>query len=645
MRRIKAVIAGIVIVALLGVSISVGLNYVKDMNQTEVMVVSVNSLASDYYTQDTSLDGYITSSVSQTIYQDSDMIVEEILVSQGDSVKKGDKLVTFDMTLVEMELNIAKLKMQKYEQDLSAAEKRLKSLKNGGPIIENVSGSTSYGETEVIEEDVALSAETANGYFLATILPSFFTSVFGDGTEVAEDDFSNSDESISGDISDIESSSGVEDGSSSEDDISSGDEFSSGLIDPPMTATPMPTPTPVAGDGVDLFVPGYTNGIREFSDGEEIFYEVLDWESEPIAGTGTSEDPFIFLCSSANESVTATGSFLNKMAGYSEDGTRIEKEGGYWYQLEFHQNDTVTDYNDRKASCTGYFLVDGCLLSSPINMHAEMEFYVAEASQYEPEVTEIPDYSGGTSSGGSTVTVSRADAIKSQETIIASLKLDIAELSLNITKLERKVNKKEIYSKIDGVVADISGSTTSSSDGSELLKIESDQGYYVSGTVSELLLDQMQEGMTLNCMSYETGSFDAILTDVSEYPVSSGSYWGTGNPNASYYVFSAEIPDQSPGYTNGEWINITLPMSTGEEDSLVLSKAFVRSENGVSFVYKDDNGVLKKQVLSVGGNVDSGYSVLITGGLTREDMIAFPYGDSVVEGAKTREGTVDELYY
>ena len=35
------------------------------------------------------------------------------------------------------------------------------------------------------------------------------------------------------------------------------------------------------------------------------------------------------------------------------------------------------------------------------------------------------------------------------------------------------------------------------------------------------------------------------------------------------------------------------------------------------------NGVLKKQVLTVGGNVNGGYSVLITGGITRDDKIAF----------------------
>ena len=90
MRKLKAFIISIIIVALLGVSAYAGLNYVKKLNENEVIVVSVGSIASDYYTQDTSLDGYITSNVSQTVYQDSDMIVDKVHVSAGDSVKKGD---------------------------------------------------------------------------------------------------------------------------------------------------------------------------------------------------------------------------------------------------------------------------------------------------------------------------------------------------------------------------------------------------------------------------------------------------------------------------------------------------------------------------------------------------------------------------
>ena len=42
------------------------------------------------------------------------------------------------------------------------------------------------------------------------------------------------------------------------------------------------------------------------------------------------------------------GSFFNKLAGYSPDGTKVVNQGGYWYRLEFHQNDTIADYDDLK---------------------------------------------------------------------------------------------------------------------------------------------------------------------------------------------------------------------------------------------------------------------------------------------------------
>ncbi len=47
--------------------------------------------------------------------------------------------------------------------------------------------------------------------------------------------------------------------------------------------------------------------------------------------------------------------------------------------------------------------------------------------------------------------------------------------------------------------------------------------------------------------------------------------------------------------------------------------------------------MLKKQVLTVGGNVNGGYSVLITGGITRDDKIAFPYGDTVKKVQRPRK--------
>lgn len=65
------------------------------------------------------------------------------------------------MTLVEMELNIAKLKQQKQEQDLTKAQNRLTSLQNGGPI-EDSTDSTDDTDLNLTGGDTGGDGEMTN---------------------------------------------------------------------------------------------------------------------------------------------------------------------------------------------------------------------------------------------------------------------------------------------------------------------------------------------------------------------------------------------------------------------------------------------------------------------------------------------------
>ena len=114
----KRIIIGILIAALVAGGSAGGATYYKKSHQKTVSVVSVDSLAGQYYMDDTNLNGNIVTSATQSVNIDKDMIIKEVYVSKGDSVKKGDQLMSFDMTLVQMELNIAKLKQKQQEQDL-----------------------------------------------------------------------------------------------------------------------------------------------------------------------------------------------------------------------------------------------------------------------------------------------------------------------------------------------------------------------------------------------------------------------------------------------------------------------------------------------------------------------------------------------
>lgn len=686
MKVVKRIIVGVLIAALASAGIYTGLMHVKESKVTEVPVTSVSNLMTDWYSE-TTLDGTITTNVAQNVNMDKDMIIEKIYVSQGDDVKKGDNLISFDMTLVEMELNIAKLKLQKQEQDLTKAQNRLTSLQNGGPIedstdstddteLNSTDGNTgdsnmtstdtpSDGSGDDEMQSTTGSLGTAvDGSYLASasqpLLLSAFTDTASASEESQEADVIDGEEAAAGETSDGEQLDEDEDSSDdglimdpsyqdpAVDDITDGEtpDLNAGDDSTPSVS---PTPTPTLGPN-ELPDPNATEEeIPGITDGEPQFYQKLDYTSQPFTGTGTEDDPYVFLVSSAKGKVTVMGSFFNRMAGYSEDGTKVVQKGGSWFQLEFHENDTIADFEDRKLSCTGYYLIDGSLLENPVYMYAETEFTLDDAMKYDDtgDDDEIPDDSGDGDDSTDSTTMTREDAIKIQKNKVSSLKLDIEESNLNITKLENKVKNKLVTSKLDGTVAYIGDEATGSYNGDAFLKVKSKDGFYVTGTVSELMRDQMKEGTLLQCTSYDSGSFEAKVLNVSDYPVESSNnfyYGGDSNPNVSYYTFNAEITDQSLQFTDQDYVTISLKSNKLSKGSLVVMKAFIRTENGTSYVYKDVKGTLKKQQVTVDSIVNSGYYAIVTSGLKSDDLLAFPYGNTVQEGAKTKEVTLDDMY-
>lgn len=686
MKVVKRIIVGVLIAALASAGIYTGLMHVKESKVTEVPVTSVSNLMTDWYSE-TTLDGTITTNVAQNVNMDKDMIIEKIYVSQGDDVKKGDNLISFDMTLVEMELNIAKLKLQKQEQDLTKAQNRLTSLQNGGPIedstdstddteLNSTDGNT--GDSNMTSTDIPSDGSgddemqsttgslgtAVDGSYLASasqpLLLSAFTDTASASEESQEADVIDGEEAAAGETSDGEQLDEDEDSSDdglimdpsyqdpAVDDITDGEtpDLNAGDDSTP-SVSPTPTPTPGPNELPD---PNATEEeIPGITDGEPQFYQKLDYTSQPFTGTGTEDDPYVFLVSSAKGKVTVMGSFFNRMAGYSEDGTKVVQKGGSWFQLEFHENDTIADFEDRKLSCTGYYLIDGSLLENPVYMYAETEFTLDDAMKYDDtgDDDEIPDDSGDGDDSTDSTTMTREDAIKIQKNKVSSLKLDIEESNLNITKLENKVKNKLVTSKLDGTVAYIGDEATGSYNGDAFLKVKSKDGFYVTGTVSELMRDQMKEGTLLQCTSYDSGSFEAKVLNVSDYPVDSSNnfyYGGDSNPNVSYYTFNAEITDQSLQFTDQDYVTISLKSNKLSKGSLVVMKAFIRTENGTSYVYKDVKGTLKKQQVTVDSIVNSGYYAIVTSGLKSDDLLAFPYGNTVQEGAKTKEVTLDDMY-
>ena len=745
MGIVKKLIAGTVVVSLVGAGLWQGALYIRRSNEKEVMVVKVGSVEESYFAEETALSGTVTSNVSQNISFEKDVIVQNLPVKAGDHVKKGDTLITFDMTLAEMELYIMSLRRALQEESLYNAQYRLYDLENGGSIQENDGngyGSDSFPSSMDNYTEMADAGENtgwaySQGPLLAAAFPALLAAdIIGDdsgyyGDGGADDNWPEDDMDFDGGADEVYNDDGTydEDGFYDEDgvyvenesnmnddnqasqDILSGDQLTSSTPDelsapgsqsttttggdalsaePERTLRESTISMPMDylsqdGDGRGVYYITPTPGppssviVSESSDsfglmdGDMTFYQELDYASVPYQGSGTKADPFVFLCSRAKSRVILNGSFLNRMAGFSEDGGMLLKEGGYWYLLEFHKNDTISNFSDRRASCEGYYLIDGGMLSRPVNAFSQMELTMEEANKYEMvndntkeneqnaanrdrqsredfmddiDISEDDDlYESG--NDNQAYGVSREEAIRNQQRTIASLELNIRESDLKIEKLEEKIALKEIVARIDGTVAYVGDPVTGAYSGDAFLKVKSEEGFFVTGTVNELMLDKMKVGTKLNCSSYISGSFEAEVLEVSDYPVESSDagYYGYGNqnPNVSEYQYTARIEDQSLMLSDMDYVNIEPESEEEKTDGIVLERAYVLSENGNNYVYKAENGVLKKAMVRVGSIVNMGYSVLITGGLSRKDWIAFPYGDAK-EGAKVREGTVSEFY-
>ena len=201
-----------------------------------------------------------------------------------------------------------------------------------------------------------------------------------------------------------------------------------------------------------------------------------------------------------------------------------------------------------------------------------------------------------------------------------------------------------VTANMDGVVKTAGDPESPPTDGSPFITVSGTEGLYLKSGIKESRLGTISEGDIVTVTSWQTGGqYEAQIKSISPYPDSSGMFDGDGSE--TYYPFTAVVTDKSAQMVNGEWVEVSYTSTNPNRPSntLTVLKAFVREEDGKKYVYKrDENNKLKKQYIITGTLSDSGYEVLE--GLSESDWIAFPYGKNVKEGAKTREGSVRELY-
>ena len=135
-NKTKKIILIVVIVAVLLGAGGGAWYYFGHRNTEPVYVFPFNYVGmTEYWGDSQESYGPVTTDKIQTVYLSDTQTVTEILVSQGDAVKKGDLLMSFDTTLSDLALERKRLDVEKLKLQLEDAKDRLREIRNMKPMV------------------------------------------------------------------------------------------------------------------------------------------------------------------------------------------------------------------------------------------------------------------------------------------------------------------------------------------------------------------------------------------------------------------------------------------------------------------------------------------------------------------------------
>lgn len=125
----RAIIAAACVVGVCG-AVWGGLTIARNAQRGDVNVYAVNECAmTDYWGDTSNTSGMVTTDKLQKIYISQSQTVKKVWVKEGDSVKKGTVLVSYDSTLTQATVERAKIDYDRQTENLEVMKNKLELLK------------------------------------------------------------------------------------------------------------------------------------------------------------------------------------------------------------------------------------------------------------------------------------------------------------------------------------------------------------------------------------------------------------------------------------------------------------------------------------------------------------------------------------
>ncbi len=564
-----------------------GLTIARNAQRGSVNVYAVSDFAMTSYWGDSSTtSGTVATDKIQKITISSSQTVKKVWVKEGDEVKKGATLVSYDSTLTQAEIERARVDYDRQVENLETAKSELELLKKAQ------SKETLEAELESLQKQ--LDAAKAK----------YDKTVGYDPNADVED----------GKI-DVKDATGNDKEHPLYYKIRSDTVLNDAGLTAILKALHRARPDPKADkQTVDTYL------VLVYRDGDKLggsptslglcITETLndDAESTTLATTDKGEDT-----GSGGNGGSGEGS------GSGAEGTDKETDTDGKISISFKFCNDLPAYEDEGRTYTGDKDI------------AALEKKVAYAQELVDAAMDRDE-------------INKAILEKTQTIKETEVSNKLAKLSLE--KKIKELGDGNVYAEFDGTVKAVRDPDEAYNNSEPVVELSGGGGYYITGALSEMDLGSVQVGDTVQVSSWMTGtSCEGTIVSIDDYPTANGSSWGDGNTNVSYYPFKVFVTEDA-NLQAGDYVELQYQKAATADEStgLYIDSMFVREDNGKSYVMvRGEDSKLEKRWVQTGRNLWGSYTQ-IRGGLSAEDYIAFPYGRDVTEGASTVEATADQLY-
>lgn len=439
---------------------------------------------------------------------------------------------------------------------------------------------------------------------------------------------------------------------------------------PPATPTPTPIPTPTPFPTPDVGV-----------------YSELTVDSIPYQGSGTTEDPYVFLC---KDGFRLTPDFLRLLFGLgasaeptptpdipdTPDTSEPSTEGdpddssdpetpppgdeGTPQPPESHLTSPfaavfeVREHDSNYGKLLSSLSLDGTGLSGTVSLPGLLNGVTAAADVAADAVSDVINMPAVTKAAATPKPSATPEPdnynhmnytkdvlnqlIKEKKRDITNLQHDLKQAQLDLDQANRALENSTVLSTVDGQVRTLIDIDTASAESRPFMVVSGAQQYYVNGNLNETMLGSVDIGDEVTVNSWMNGmTYTAQIVSISDYPTEGSYYYYDSNPNSSSYEFTSVILDADDTIQNGTYVDITMNVKdSAGTNAFYLDRMYIREDDSGYYVMKagKDNRLLKSYI-TVGKSIWGGQYLEIKSGVTQEEFIAFPYGPDVKAGVRT----------